>query len=257
MYIYGFYKSSPDLFFDPASLVYRVASADSRAHLEKTTGRSLQTVLIGDLDRSDVQAYLLFRTTHPASDVKLAYGRTYVDGALAFVPYRLSHYRPPGKLQYGTNAMYGEGTSLPANALLHEDLRSLWRGDAQLRRMRRSPWLHTIGGGGGRRCARALNTRLSSPSDPRWYFVPILSVACLVFVSSDLDNVLFVLTQHALVPFLLLKLCSGKLLRPERAHGPSQNGPGGRTITRGRVLPLRVVVAALALATSRASRRST
>ena len=110
MYIYGFYKSSPDLFFDPASLVYRVASADSRAHLEKTTGRSLQTVLIGDLDRSDVQAYLLFRTTHPASDVKLAYGRTYVDGALAFVPYRLSHYRPPGKLQYGTNAMYGEGT---------------------------------------------------------------------------------------------------------------------------------------------------
>ena len=66
--------------------------------------------------------------------------------------------------------------------------------------------------------ARALNTRLSSPSDPRWYFVPILSVACIVFVSSDLDNVLFVLTQHALVPFLLLKLCSGKLLRPERAR---------------------------------------
>jgi hypothetical protein len=31
----------------------------------------------------------------------------------------------------------------------------------------------------------------------------------VVFISSDLDNVIFVLLQHALVPLIVIKLCSG------------------------------------------------
>ena len=66
--------------------------------------------------------------------------------------------------------------------------------------------------------ARALGGRLS-PADSRRYIVPILSIACLVFLSSDLDNVIFVLLQHALVPLILIRLCSGPGRRAKAAYG--------------------------------------
>jgi hypothetical protein len=34
-----------------------------------------------------------------------------------------------------------------------------------------------------------------------------MSMMCIVCVSSDLDNVLFLLLQHAFVPFILIALC--------------------------------------------------
>jgi hypothetical protein len=203
MYIYGFYKSSPQLFTDPASLTTTILSTESRSHLEKKTGRSLQAVLMGDLDRTDVQAYLLYRMMNKEFNVQLAYGRTYLEGALCYIPYGLLQYRPLGKLKYGTDAVYGEGTY--ASSFVSSKIYGV-AGEAMLNFGPYSAPLGFILLAAAVGYARALCSRLSS-TDARRYFVPIMSMMCIVCVSSDLDNVLFLLLQHAFVPFILIALC--------------------------------------------------
>jgi hypothetical protein len=206
MYIYGFYKSNPTVFGDPITLINTVTSSESRAQLEKTSGRSLQAVLLGDLDRSDLQAYLLFRLLQEGSDVKLAYGRTYVEGALNFVPYRIFQYRPPGKLMYGTDAVFGPGTYKPGSRVSLK-IYGL-AGEAMLNFGPYSGAFAFILLAAAVGYVEGLSRRVSRSSDSRCYFLPILSIACVVFLSSDLDNVIFLLSQHALVPFILIKICS-------------------------------------------------
>jgi hypothetical protein len=211
MYVYGFYKSNPDLFSDPASMASTILSQEARSHLEVTSHRSLETMLMGDLDRADIQAYLLFRMIGQESEVQLAYGRTYVEGALGFIPYNLFHFRPPGKLKYGTDALYGPGTYSPTlfstkiYGVAGETMLNFGAYSAPLGFLMLAL---TVG------YAQALGARLLSPWDARRYFVPIASLACIVCVSSDLDNVIFVLLQHALMPYVLVRFSSG--LKPQR-----------------------------------------
>jgi len=206
MYLYGFYKSNPLSFADPMSFVDAVTSSDSRAYLETRSHRGLEGVLMGDLERSDLQAYLLFRLSQPGSNVELAYGRTYVEGALDFIPYEIFHYRLPGKLKYGTNVVFGADTYSPGRAASTK-IYGL-AGETMLNFGVYSAPFGFILLAAAVGYARAIGGRLSA-ADSRWYFVPILSIACVVFVSSDLDNVIFILLQHALVPFVVIRLCSG------------------------------------------------
>jgi hypothetical protein len=161
---------------------------------------------MGDLERSDLQAYLLFRLSQPGSNVELAYGRTYVEGALDFIPYEIFHYRLPGKLKYGTNVVFGADTYSPGRAASTK-IYGL-AGETMLNFGVYSAPFGFILLAAAVGYARAIGGRLSA-ADSRWYFVPILSIACVVFVSSDLDNVIFILLQHALVPFVVIRLCSG------------------------------------------------
>jgi hypothetical protein len=212
MYLYGFYKANPRLLSDPATFIGALASSDSRSDLETKNRRSLQGLLMGDLERSDVQAYLLFRMVQEDSDVELAYGRTYVEGALDFIPYGVFHYRLPGKLKYGTDAMFGAGTYSPAG-VYSVKIYGL-AGETMLNFGAYSAPFGFILLAAAVGYARALTLRLTTSNDSRWYFVPIISIACVVFLSSDLDNVIFVLVQHALVPFALVWMCSASRGRP-------------------------------------------
>ena len=208
MYLYGFYKASPQLFSSagrPLSWLGQILSPESRSNLEGNTHRDLRAVLMGDLDRSDLQAYLLFRMIGQGSDVELAYGRTYLDGALSFIPYEIFHYRPPGKLKFGTNVVYGNGTYSPTR--FYTKIYGL-TGETMLNFGPYSAPLGFLLLAAAVGYARAVYRRLSSPTDARRYLVPLLPIACIVCLSSDLDNILFVLLQHGLVPFVLIMLCS-------------------------------------------------
>jgi hypothetical protein len=213
MYVYGFYKANPRLLFDPAAFVDAVSSSESRDDLERTSRRGLQAVLMGDLERSDVQAYLLFRMLQQGANVELAYGRTYVEGALDFIPYGLFHYRLPGKLKYGTDAVFGSGTFSPGRSSSAKIY-----GLAGETMLNFGPYGSPFGFillAAAVGYARASNQRLSTSADSGWYLAPIISLACIVLLSSDLDNVIYLLLQHALMPFILIRICSGARRRPE------------------------------------------
>ena len=201
MYVYGFYKISPQTF------LAAMTSSESRTEIEQGSGRDLDTVLLADFERSDIQAYLLYRFTQAGSRVEYAYGSTYVDGVLNFVPRGISSYRPPGKLKYGTDALFGEGTyaegrfaSTKVYGLAGETMLNF------------GPWGIPIGFLAlgvlvGR--LRALCRRIE-PSDSRQYLIPILSLACCIALSSDVDNLLFTMLQHALMPCMLIWCASTK-----------------------------------------------
>jgi hypothetical protein len=91
MFGYGLYKA--------AGIDGLRALLDPPRALEiaRRSGRTLHSTLLSDLGRSDVQAYVLYRTqTIAAQD--LAWGRTYLGGAAILVPQSVFPNRPPTKV---------------------------------------------------------------------------------------------------------------------------------------------------------------
>jgi hypothetical protein len=209
MYVYGFYKVSQQTFLSA------VGSQEELRLLGEKTGRNLDAVLLGDIERSDMQAFMLFRLADDASNVEYALGRTYLDSALNFIPYAIFPYRPPGKVKYGTDLCYGLGTyvdggfgstkiyGLAGEAMLNWGLLGVL------------PAFIAFGCLTGK--LQMLISHLG-PSDSRRYVAPIMSIACVVTLSSDFDNLLYVLLRQALMPVLLIWLCSTRYsAKPEGA----------------------------------------
>jgi hypothetical protein len=206
MYIYGFYKSNPLLFTDPGTLISSLSSSESRTVLESRTHRDLNMVLMGDLDRADLQAHLLFRMIQGSGKIGYAFGRTYIEGAMNFIPRTIFKDRPPGKLMYGTNASYGEGTYSPERKAVSSRIYGV-AGEMMLNFGAFSAPLGFVLLAAFVGYVQASYGRLPA-LDSRRYLAPIMSVACIVFVSADIDNVIFLLLQHALMPYFLVRSCS-------------------------------------------------
>jgi hypothetical protein len=104
MYLYGFYKGlRKDVW-----TVFEAGAIPAEASIK--TGRTLEGMLLGDLGRSDVQAFLLYRLSMPNPDYQYAWGRTYLASATLLIPRALWPDRPPGKVKEGTEAQYGAGS---------------------------------------------------------------------------------------------------------------------------------------------------
>ena len=107
MYIYGFFK------WQGVSGVDQFLNGGTRAAAVQASGRGIDTLLLGDLGRSDVQAYLLYRTTGGRSDYQFAMGMTYVHDLAILLPRAVMPDRPPTKVKQGTEALYGMGSYRP------------------------------------------------------------------------------------------------------------------------------------------------
>jgi hypothetical protein len=101
MYLYGFYKELG---------VEALAAFEEGSLNEKDTRRSFQGMLLGDLGRADVHAFLLHRLWKPDSDYQYAWGRTYLGSIALLVPASIWPDRPPHKTKEGTDAEFGAGT---------------------------------------------------------------------------------------------------------------------------------------------------
>lgn len=202
MYIYGFYKVSEQTFVDATS------SLDSMAYEGERNGRTLDAVLLGDMDRADIQAYTLFQVMQDGRDAEYGYGRTYTDAVVDFVPHAILPDRPPGKVKYGTDLFFGNGTYSP-EGFGSSKIYGL-AGEAMLNwgLLGIVPCFIVFGAIVG--WLQAFVRRLH-PADSRRYLAPILSIACIVALSSDFDNVLYVLLRHALMPAILIWLCSTRV----------------------------------------------
>lgn len=201
MYAYGFYKALG------ADAVHALRRNSDLGELERTSGRTVPTLLLGDLGRSDVQAYELYRLALPSRSHELAWGRTYISGIASLVPSFILPSRPAGKLQYGTDLLFDQDTFATSDfrasniyGLLGEGLLNFPFPIVVLV----FPFLGIVLSG--------LQTRAESltEGDPRLILVPVGAVVGVLLLSSDLGNAAFAAVQYGLVVAILVLSTSAR-----------------------------------------------
>jgi hypothetical protein len=220
MYVYGFYKSG-----GREGLEAAMSSAEARADLEIQYKRSLEGAVLGDFGRSDVQAYLLYRSLEPESDVVYAWGRTYLWAMMLIIPKNIWPDRPDGA-KFGTEAIYGRG-SYDLETFRSSRIHGL-AGEAILNfGFWAVPIAFGLLGMFVGRVRRFVAT--CSPDDVRRLLLPILTILCIVIVSCDLGNVIFFCMQYVLVP--AAAICLGAMR--QRSEGATALSSHRGRATRG------------------------
>ncbi|MBE9223914.1 hypothetical protein IQ264_00280 [Phormidium sp. LEGE 05292] len=204
MYLYGFFKTG-----GLEGVSTALEGQEARATLEKKSGRSWQGLVLQDLGRSDVQAFLLYRLMQPTSDYKYAWGHTYYSALSMLVPSVFWPNKPPDKIKEGTEAQYGMGTYHP----------QLWAsskvyGLAGETMLNFGPmvipfafiFLGVVVGN-----VRRLLFTLS-PADNRLILLPFLVNYCFVILVGDLDNQIYFLMKNGGFPFIVMLLSTDKII---------------------------------------------
>lgn len=237
MYFYGFYKASG------RDAVVVVAAPETRTDVVERTGRSLERLVLGDLSRADIQAFLLYRMIESSEGYKYASGRTYLGAVALLVPRALWPARPETKVKEGTEAQYGAGS--------YDRMR--WRssrvygltGEGMLNF---GPVAVPIGfvllGYAVRSVADWLS-RFKASADVRLLAMPFVLNVLVIFLVGDSDNVVFYVVKGGAVPCWVLWLVSRgsarfAKLRDNRAldasSGPMHSGTVSRALRCGRCI---------------------
>ncbi len=209
MYAYGFYKAAG------AESFKAIEDTSARTEIRESSGRDFQSVLLGDLSRSDVQAYIFDRVWRPRdvtqSDYEYGWGRTYLGALVLFVPTSIWPNRPVHKVKEGTEIIYGMGTYVP-NELWSSRVYGL-AGEAMLNfGVLAVPFAFVLFG-----LAVSLTRRLLmilTVGDTRLLMFPYLITFCAIILTSDSDNLIVYIVQQGAFPFLMI--CIGSIFLTER-----------------------------------------
>jgi hypothetical protein len=201
MYVYGFFKSGG---------VESVQNAlqEDRSAAEEKSGRTWKGLLLGDLGRSDVQAFVLYRIVRHNTDYEYAWGRTYFAGTLILIPSAILPNKPPNKYLEGTDVMSGKGSYNPQEPgrLVSSKVYGL-AGEAMLNFGPLAvPFVFIVLGLMVGRVKRCLVTWDSS--DIRLLLLPMMVNFCFVVLVSDLDNDIFFLFKNGGIPVFVIWRCS-------------------------------------------------
>ncbi|MBD2165282.1 hypothetical protein H6G04_12840 [Calothrix membranacea FACHB-236] len=206
MYIYGFFKTGGLEAVNTA-----LQGQEARATLEEKSGRSLQSLVLQDLGRSDVQAFLLYRILRPDSDYEYAWGRTYLPALTMLIPSAIMPEKPPEKTKEGTEVQYGKGTYDPI----------FWNsskvyGLAGETMLNFGPYVIPLAFillgvvvGKARRCL----FNWSVGEDDRLLLLPLLINFCFIILVGDSDNYIFFLFKNSGMATLVIFLsCDRKVM---------------------------------------------
>jgi hypothetical protein len=207
MYVYGFYK-------DGKSFTTAFSSAETRDAIEEQSHRSLHGLILGDLGRADVQAYLLYKTVKDSHGFQRANGQTYLSALGLFVPQRLRPSSLVSKEEISSDLIWGAGVYTPGvfwstriYGLAGEAILNFGYFAVPIAFMilafiitRLQRWIVSL-----------------HPEDARLLVVPFLTyLVCVWAVSSDLDNVVFSTIKQGFVTGLVI-LVSTKRVRIVRS----------------------------------------
>ncbi|MCS6840429.1 MAG: hypothetical protein NZ699_11740 [Roseiflexus sp.] len=190
MYVYGFYKNAG------LEVMRLLEDPTARVELERETRRDFTTLLLGDLGRSDVQAFLLYRLARPDSDYEYALGRTYVAAFAVLIP-RSVIERMPSKTLEGTEALHGRGSYIPIDFEATQ-LYGL-AGEAMLNFGIVAAPVSFIAFGLANCSVRRWLFGLK-PGDARLLFYPFLALFCFYMLACDLENIVFDVIKNITVP---------------------------------------------------------
>ncbi|HEV3028643.1 MAG TPA: hypothetical protein VG457_13780 [Planctomycetota bacterium] len=154
-------------------------------------GSSLTQVALGDLSRSDVQAFLYYRMSRAGSDYELAGGRTYLAALTLLIPQALWPDRPPTKVHEGTWILWGK------DAVIYGDASNLY-GLAGEGMLNFGPGFVPLAFGVFGLLVHAVRSfvyRLH-PRDSRIFLLPVFVSLCILGLVCDSDNVVFFLFQY-------------------------------------------------------------
>ncbi len=202
MYLYGFYKAKG------SEMMQMLRQNRTMENLEDQTGRTWQMLMLGDLSRSDVQAYLLYRLY--TSDYQIAMGRTYIGALSLMIPRFIVPNRPPTKIKEGTEAIHGMNSYIP-NRLQAFQVYGLG-GEAILNfgalGVPLSFLILSI-------VVSYIHARLYAldPKDARWLTTPFWTCFGVILLVSDSDNLIFYIGKNYLLPIFLLFINSKRKIQ--------------------------------------------
>ena len=221
MYLYGFYKG----------LGREAFAAYEDGSLTQKSKRSMDTMLLGDLGRADVHAFLLHRILREDSDYQLGWGRTYIGALGLLIPRQFYPHRMPIKTMEGTDAFFGAGT-YDAGKWYSSKVYGI-AGETMLNF---GPWLvpfaYLLFGLVIGRLQRFL--RRIDRSDARLLIYPFLVNWCFSILQSDSDNLIFNFIKDGMMPMTVVWCGSRRVLRagasseertPDHATSPSEALP--------------------------------
>jgi hypothetical protein len=211
MYFYGFYKT-----FGLEGLG-AIESQETRLLMESRGGRTVESAILMDLGRADVQAFLLHQITSPDTNYRFAWGRTYLGSAALIVPRFVWPDRPATKVREGTNALYGEGTFESGGRYGHASTRVYGLAGEAL--LNFGIWgIAPAFAALGIFVAWVRRRMLLWPADDvRWLLFPLLVCLCLQMLVMDSDNLLFFTIKNGMLPGLVLWM--GSRTRPLEVPG--------------------------------------
>ena len=227
MYLYGFYKG---LGSDVVS-VYEEGALDE---VGQKLDRTFKGLVLGDLARADVQAFLLYRLSRPDRDYAYAWGRTYLGTAALLIPRRMWPERPPTKVLEGTEAQTGVGSydeekwvSSKVYGLAGETMLNFGPLPVAVAYL-------LFGAVVGR--LQRIHSRLR-PGDARRLAYPFVLNLGFTVLLNDSDVLLFMLVKDGLVPLSVLWFSSRVMTGAEATEsvprspaflGAPAGGPSGR-----------------------------
>jgi hypothetical protein len=212
MYLYGFYKGTG------SEALRALDGVEALSELEQRTQRTSKGVVLGDMGRSDVQAYLLYRFSSDHPDYKYAMGRTYLDALIYPTRFIWPGVRL-GKLEWGTDLIFGPSWFIPFQPGRMSTYIYGLAGEAMLNfGPVAAPFVFAIFALAVVLVRRSLY--LLPSGDARLIFVPFAVLFCVVMLAADLDNLIYLVLKQAAVPGACILLSSRKFRRaPFRGVG--------------------------------------
>ena len=205
MYFYGFYKEqkraslevlrSPAMWLQPAGYE-----------------RDLKYLLLGDLARSDSDAYILHNLTKDPGDYNYRWGLTYAGALAILIPKNFWPDRPDFKIEAGTEVQLGKATSW-------RSLRTYGLGGEAM--LNFGPWgvIPAFAVFGGIVGWYRKKLKSWAPSDSRLLIAPFFCILSVIVLVGDSDNLVYaVLTQAALIATALFASTERISLGMGKAH---------------------------------------
>ena len=211
MYLYGFYKQQG------TAALETIQSEDEMEVSSQKSGRTIDTALLSDLGRSEIQAYVLYRLS-AVRDYDYAGGSTYISALTVLIPKSIRPDWFPSKLEKGTEALHGKGTYSPE----YRQASQVYglAGEAMLNF---TPICVPFVFMALAYAVVKIRAMLSLHSDDaRRLSLPFLLNGCIVVLNSDLDNIIVFFVTTALPVYLILKFCTRKTsFEPLRSSSPA------------------------------------
>ncbi len=194
--------------------VYKKAGSDvlkaiqhkgSLLEVSEKSGRGIDTVLLDDLSRTNVQAYVLYKLVAYPDSYQLALGRSYLGDISILIPKKIWPDRIPTKVKEGTDIIKGQG-SYDKYDYISSRIYGL-TGEFMLNFGYLFTPLTFIILGVYVALIRYLLYFLR-PDDGRLLLYPFLVISCFLILVQDLDNFIFGLTKNFSLPFIIVFLSS-------------------------------------------------
>jgi hypothetical protein len=219
-YVYAFYK------IGGLRAIEALRSGESMQDVQQSTRHTLHDILLGDMGRADLQAFIISRLCDKGFEYDYALGRTYYATLCCFIPHFIWPNRPYLIMFEGTEIQYGKGSfdpvdfwsrhvyGAPSEAMLNFGVPAV-------------PLVFLIGTFLVARVRRFILT--CDAGDLRLLFAPFLVLLLVLGFISDTHNMFFTTIKFGAVPFFVIWAGTNHL----RLRGSNHYQAVPRPIERG------------------------